>query len=133
MVVDTSALLAIAYREPEQERLREAVDRDGIRLISAASMVEAAIVVARRTDPVELERAFGALDRLVAELGLRVEAVTPRQAIFARDAYARYGKGLHRAGLNYGDCFSYALAKESGEPLLFKGDDFPLTDVTPAG
>ena len=125
MVIDTSALVAILSMEPEAARLAEAIEADATRLISAATVLEAGIVVESR---------FGAaggteLDLLLAKAGLIVEPVTAEQATVARLAWSRFGKGRHAAGLNYGDCFSYALARTSGEPLLYKGRDFGDTDI----
>ena len=97
--------------------------------ISAATLLECAIVVDRLHDPAVSRR----LDDLVEALGLQVVAVSPDHVAIGRAAYRDYGKGSgHPAGLNHGDCFSYALARETGEPLLFKGDDFIHTDLTPA-
>jgi ribonuclease VapC len=126
VVIDTSALIALLSMEPEAQRIAVALESDPNRLISAATLVEAGIVIESRYG------AAGAreLDLLVAKAGFIVESVTPEQADTAREAWRRYGKGRHSAGLNYGDCFSYALAKIKGEPLLFKGEDFPDTDIT---
>jgi len=131
MVVDTSALLAIAYRESDHERLERTIAQESTRLLSAASALEASIAMARRAGAAGAQRALAILDSVVQSLGLTIEPVTVPQVNLARDAYLRYGKGMNVAGLNYGDCFSYALAKDSGEPLLFKGDDFAQTDITP--
>lgn len=125
MVIDTSALIALLSMEAEAARLATALESDPNRLISAASIVEAGLVVESR---------YGAaggreLDLLIAKSGLSIEPVTAEQAEIAREAWRRYGKGRHSASLNFGDCFSYALAKATGEPLLFKGDDFPKTDI----
>jgi ribonuclease VapC len=127
MVLDTSVLVALLGMEPEAERIARAIEADTTRLMSAATLVEATLVIESR---------YGAagstlLDLLIAKAGIRVEPVTVQQADVAREAWRRYGKGRHAAGLNYGDCFSYALAQVTGEPLLFKGQDFPQTDVTP--
>jgi ribonuclease VapC len=116
LILDTSALLAVLMDEPEVYRF------------SAAGYVEAAIFVERRGDP--LRRAM--LDRFVAEYEIRIEPVTVEQAMFARQAFVLFGKGRHKAGLNFGDCFTYALAKAYREPLLFKGGDFGLTDLDAA-
>ena len=126
MVVDTSAMIALLGMEPEAARLAIALESDTTRLISAATVVEAGLLIEAR---------YGAaggreLDLLIAKAGLSTEAVTAQQADVARDAWRRYGKGRHSAGLNFGDCFSYALAKVTGEPLLFKGDDFIDTDIS---
>ena len=112
--------------EPEAARLASALEADAVRLISAATVVEAGLVIESR---------FGAdggreLDLLLVKADCRIEAVTPEQAEVAREAWRRFGKGRHPAGLNFGDCFSYALARISGEPLLFKGDDFRSTDIS---
>lgn len=131
MVVDTSALIAIAYAEPDHGLLEQAIEADSTRLISAASALEAAIVMTRRAGAEGARRALAILDGAVKSLGLTVEPVTAAQADLAREAYLQYGKGFHGAGLNFGDCFAYALAKDSGEPLLFKGGDFARTDVAP--
>jgi len=125
VVIDTSALIALLSMEAEAARLATALESDPNRLISAASIVEAGLVVESR---------YGAaggreLDLLIAKSGLSIEPVTAEQAEIAREAWRRYGKGRHSASLNFGDCFSYALAKATGEPLLFKGDDFPKTDI----
>lgn len=95
--------------------------------ISAVSYVEAAIVIDGSRDPVSSRR----FDDFFREAQIGIEPVTPLQARIAREAYRDFGKGRHRAGLNFGDCFAYALAKVTGEPLLFKGDDFRHTDVEP--
>lgn len=97
------------------------------RLISAANLLEAAIVIEGRLGP----KAGGDLDDFVADVGLEVEPVTSDQVRVARQAYRTYGRGNHPAGLNFGDCFAYALAKTAGLPLLFKGNDFTRTDITP--
>ena len=126
MVIDTSAIIAILTLEPESARLAQAIEADPNRLISAATVVEAGLVVESR---------YGAaggheFDLLVAKAGFSIETVTADHAEVAREAWRRFGKGRHPAGLNFGDCFSYALARISGEPLLFKGGDFASTDVS---
>lgn len=126
MVIDTSALLALLGMEPEAARLAQAIAADPVRLISAATLVEASIVVeSRHGEPAARE-----LDLAVARAGMVIEPVTAEQADTAREAWRRFGKGRHPAGLNYGDCFSYALARVTGEALLFKGNDFMQTDIT---
>ena len=125
MVIDTSALIALLGMEPEAARLAAAIEADGTRLISAASVFEAAVVIESRYGP----EGGRELDLLVAKAGLSVEPVTAQQAEIAREAWRRFGKGRHPASLNFGDCFSYALARVTGEPLLFKGTDFTQTDV----
>ena len=126
MVVDTSALIALLNMEPESARLAAAIESDTTRLISAATVVETGLVIEARYGPLGGRE----LDLLIVKAGLSIEAVTPEQAEVARGAWRRFGKGRHTAGLNFGDCFSYALAKVTGEPLLFKGDDFAQTDIT---
>lgn len=128
MVIDTSALVAMLSNEPEAERFEAAVDNDSVLLMSTASYVETAIVIESRYG----EPGGRELDLWLHRAAVDLVAVHPEQAHAARAAYRKYGKGRHPAGLNYGDCFSYALAKISGEPLLFKGDDFPNTDVAAA-
>ena len=125
MVIDTSALLAIAFLEPEVSSLMDMIDAADRRLISAASVVEAGIVAESRAGVLGGDR----LDKIIVELGLDIEPVTADQARIARLAYRSFGKGNHPAGLNFGDCFAYALAKAAAMPLLFKGDDFAKTDV----
>jgi len=128
VVIDTSAIVAILFNEPERVEFDRLINEDEVRLISAVTRVEAAFVIEGRTRDVGRAR----LDRFVAFSGIEIVAVSPEQAELAIDAFRRYGKGRHPIGLNIGDCFSYALAKSTGEPLLFKGDDFSRTDVVPA-
>jgi ribonuclease VapC len=132
MVVDTSALIAIAWGEPERERFQNGLEREPVRLISAASVVEASIVVMCRAGRSAAAPAIDNLNQLIDQLGLEIEPVTPQQMRLAQLAYQTYGKGLHAAGLNFGDCFAYALAKATGRPLLFKGSDFAKTDLLTA-
>lgn len=125
MVLDTSALLALLLDEPEAEEFRAAVEEDTTRLVSAATLLESALVIeARMGEPGGRE-----LDALILKAEIAVVAVDAQQVSEARRAYRRFGKGRHAAGLNFGDLFSYALAHTSGEPLLFKGDDFARTDI----
>lgn len=127
MVIDTSALIAMLNDEPDAPRLEAAVAADPVRLMSAASYLEAAIVIeARFGEPGGRE-----LDLWLHRAGVDLVSVDVAQSDAARAAYRRYGKGRHRAGLNYGDCFSYALAHVSGQPLLFTGADFAQTDIAP--
>lgn len=128
MVIDTSAVVAILGMEPESARLAQAIEADPNRLISAATMVETGLVIESRYGTAGGRE----LDLLVAKAGLSIESVTAEHADIAREAWRRFGKGRHPAGLNFGDCFSYALARTSGEPLLFKGGDFANTDVSVA-
>jgi ribonuclease VapC len=125
MVIDTSAILAILFGEPEAAIFAEAIERDAVRLISAASALEAAIVVESELgDPGARE-----LDLLLFKAGITIAPISPEHLAAARHAFRVFGKGRHAAALNFGDCFSYALSRSTGEPLLFKGDDFPHTDV----
>jgi ribonuclease VapC len=125
VVIDTSALVALLAMEPEAARLAQAIEADPVRLLSAAALVETSIVLESRQG----EAAMRELDLLVARAGVQVEPVTVEHAELARQAWRRFGKGRHSAGLNYGDCFSYALSRATGEALLFQGNDFQQTDV----
>jgi ribonuclease VapC len=126
MVLDTSVIIAILRDEPDARRLAQAVADAAVRRISAATYVETGAVIDGSRDPVASRR----LDELLAAIDAVIEPVTKDQARSARAAYRDFGRGSgHPAALNYGDCFSYALAKELDEPLLFKGDDFGHTDV----
>lgn len=126
MVIDTSALVAMLTDEPGAPDFEAAVEFDPVRLMSTASYLEAAIVIETRFG----ESGGRELDLWLHRAGVNLVAVDADQADAARAAYRRFGKGRHRAGLNYGDCFAYALAKTSGQPLLFKGDDFAHTDIS---
>lgn len=128
MVVDTSAVIAVAFLEPGFEPLEAALVVADRSVISAATLLEASMVVHARGAEAGLKQ----LDELLSELAIDTVAVDLSQAFVARDAFIRYGKGNHPAGLNFGDCFSYALAKIRDEPLLFKGGDFSQTDVAVA-
>ena len=128
MVVDTSALLAVLLAEPERDSFIVSLAAAEDALISAATLVEASIVMSAKTGGAGVAD----LDELLAAGAVRCVAVDEQQARLAREAFALYGKGRSPAGLNFGDCFSYALAKVSERPLLFKGEDFAQTDVTPA-
>ncbi|HZW92534.1 MAG TPA: type II toxin-antitoxin system VapC family toxin [Candidatus Eremiobacteraceae bacterium] len=128
MILDSSAVIAILRAEPEAPAMVRALDRAEACGISAVSYVEAAIVIDSSRDPIASRR----FDDFFREAEIVIESVTLRQAEIARQAYRDFGKGRHRAGLNFGDCFAYALAKEKGETLLFKGDDFCQTDIEAA-
>lgn len=129
MIVDTSALIAILRDEPEAPVIAQAIEEAAERAISAANWLEAAVVIDGSRDPVASRR----FDELLDIARIMVAPVTEHQARIARAAYRDFGRGSgHRAGLNFGDCFAYALAKDTGEPLLFKGRDFVHTDVVPA-
>jgi ribonuclease VapC len=125
MIVDTSALVALLLNEPERYAFSRAIGNADNARLSAGSLLELSVVVQRRkiASPEQLEA-------LLAAMELRIEPVTVEQAAIGVAAYREYGQSSgHRARLNYGDCFAYALAKATGEPLLFKGDDFVHTDV----
>jgi len=125
MVIDTSALIAILQDEPERRSLNLAIEAAEVRLLSSASLVETSLVVETRYGPDGVRD----LDLFLAKAEIKIESVDADQAYIARQAFRQYGKGRHAAGLNFGDCFSYALARFSGEPLLFKGQDFSRTDL----
>jgi ribonuclease VapC len=125
MVLDTSALIAIVTSEAAADRLVQAVEADRSRLVSAATVVEASLVLLGRYG----EAGDFQLDRLLRAIGAEVVPVGEEQAVIARDAALRFGRGRHPAALNFGDCFSYALSVARGEPLLFVGEDFSKTDV----
>jgi len=129
VIIDTSALIAILRAEDDASDMAHAIERGRDRRISAANYLEAAVVIDGSRDPVASRR----FDELIVAADLSIEPVTGEQAQIAREAYRDFGKGSgHKAGLNFGDCFAYALAKATGEPLLYKGNDFTHTDVTPA-
>jgi len=129
VIVDTSALVAILRDEPDAPRYASALAGEREPLLSAATFVEAAIVVDANRDPILSAR----FDDLLVIAQVKIEPVTSQHAELARQAYRNYGKASgHPAGLNFGDCFSYALARARRDRLLFKGDDFIHTDVTPA-
>ena len=128
MILDTSALVAVLYGEPEQARFATLMyEADSCR-VSVANFVELCMVVENQLG---LD-AGRQLDILFRRAGIIIEPVTVEHGHLARQAFLDYGKGRHKAGLNFGDCFAYALAKATGEPLLFKGNDFGLTDIEPA-
>jgi ribonuclease VapC len=127
VIIDTSVIIAILRDEADAAAIREALGWPQLRRMSAVSYVEAAAVVDSNRNPVLSRR----LDDLLRDAEIGVEPVTLNQARIAREAYRDFGKGRHRAGLNLGDCFAYALAKEKREPLLFKGNDFRHTDIEP--
>jgi ribonuclease VapC len=129
VIIDTSALIAILRDEPDASQFAEAIEAARERRMSAATYVELGAVIDGARDPVASRR----VDELIDVAQIKIEPVTSTQARIAREAYRDFGKGSgHAAGLNFGDCFAYALAREIGEPLLFKGGDFAQTDVTPA-
>lgn len=127
IVVDTSAVLCVLLEEPEADAVREALLRASRRSLSASNYVECAMVIAGRRIGGRSD-----LDEWLAIRGVDVVAVDRSLADLAADAFVRFGRGRHPAGLNYGDCFAYALAKHLRAPLLFKGSDFAMTDIQPA-
>jgi ribonuclease VapC len=126
MIIDTSAILAILFNEDDAQVYAEAISRADSCRVSAATFVEAAIVVESQTK----NNGSRQLDAFIRRAGITIEPVTEDQAHIARQAFTDFGKGRHPAGLNYGDCFSYALSKATREPLLFKGKDFAKTDLS---
>jgi len=129
VIVDSSALVAILRNEADAADYAAAIEKADVCRISAATFLETAVVVDGSRDPVLSRR----LDDLLADASIGIEPFTEAQAHIARQAYRDYGRGSgHPARLNFGDCFAYALARATGEPLLFKGDDFQHTDIAPA-
>jgi ribonuclease VapC len=128
MVIDSSAIIAILLAELEAETFASAIALDDVRICSAVSFLEASIVIEKRRGDAGLTR----LDLLVAEASIEIAPFSLRDARVARRVYRQFGKGIHPAGLNFGDCASYALALETGEPLLYKGDDFTKTGIASA-
>jgi ribonuclease VapC len=129
IVIDSSAIIAILLQERGFEACADAIANKRPAYMSAATYVEASIVIDGRRNP-QLSRR---LDDLSSEAQIIIEPVTPKQALIAREAYRDYGKGSgHPAGLNFGDCLAYALARDRGEPLLYKEADFAETDLRPA-
>jgi ribonuclease VapC len=129
MVLDSSAVLAVLFDEPERRTFTLSIERDPGRLMSAANVLESAMVVETRRG----ELAGRELDLLLHRADVLLVPVDADQVEFARSACRRFGKGRHPAWLSFGDCFAYALASASGEPLLFKGEDFARTDVAAVG
>lgn len=128
VIIDTSALVAILYHEPEGPSFVRLIhDAESCR-ISVANHVELLMVVESQLGPQGMRQA----ENFFRRAGIAIEPVTVEQGELARQAFLDYGKGRHKAGLNFGDCFAYALAKAAGEPLLFKGDDFARTDIEAA-
>lgn len=125
MIVDSSAVVSILRAEQDAPEFAKSIASAGVKRISAANYVEAAAVIESSRDAVASRR----LDDFFRETRISIEAVTPHQAELARAAYRDFGKRRHKAGLNFGDCFAYALAKEMDEPLLCKGNDFRHTDL----
>jgi ribonuclease VapC len=125
MVIDSSAVLAILQDEPERATFNRAIAADRVRLLSAANYLEVAIIIDRRRG----EEGARDLRHYLIDAAINIVPVSASQAELARAAYRRFGRGYHPARLNFGDCLAYALAQETGEPRLFKGEDFPRTDV----
>jgi ribonuclease VapC len=125
MVIDSSALLAILLKEPEKDRFVEAIALAPTRQVSAGTWFETGILAQSRQGDVGTED----IDRFIEGTRIRIVPFDLEQAQIAREAYRQFGKGNHRAGLNFGDCFAYALAKANDETLLFKGADFARTDI----
>jgi ribonuclease VapC len=128
MIIDTSAIIAVLNDEPERRSFNEAIEKSDVCLLSTAGFVEASMVM-------ENSRGYEGLrdfDLWMAAAGIELAPIDTDQAHIARQAFRQYGKGRHPAALNFGDCFSYALAKASGFPLLFKGEDFNKTDIQTA-
>ncbi len=125
IVVDTSALIAVVLGEPDADRCMDVLETQSALLISAGTVAEALIVAGRRNIGPEV-------GSLIDGLGVRIIPLTASRARQVAQAYAQWGKGGHAAGLNFGDCFAYALAREHSCPLLFVGDDFAKTDLEPA-
>ena len=128
MIVDTSAVIAILFNEADAEVYAAAIAQADSCAISAASFVEVSVVVEAQTKGIGPRQ----VDAFFRRAGITIEALTEDQAHIARQAYSDFGKGRHPASLNFGDCFAYALAKSTGEPLLFKGRDFAKTDIETA-
>jgi len=128
VILDTSAILAILFAEPDAALYAKAISVSGSARISAANFVEVSIVVEAQTGDGGIRQC----DTFFRRAGITIEPVTEEQALLARQGFSDFGKGRHPAGLNFGDCFAYALARATGEPLLFKGKDFRHTDVQPA-
>ena len=128
MIIDTSAVLAILFGEPDAERYEDAIATAWPRRMSVVALLEAAMVVESRGGAVAGQE----LDVLLEKAAVELVSVTPEHANAARRAWRRFGKGNHPAALNFGDCFAYALARTAGEPLLFKGEDLARTDIEAA-
>lgn len=126
MIVDTSAIVAILLSEPEAPAFKRLIAEAAVARVATATLVELGVVIDTLRDPI----APGLLERFLADADLRIEPLTVAQALIAREAHRRFGRTSgHPARLNMGDCFSYALARDFDEPLLFKGSDFVLTDI----
>jgi ribonuclease VapC len=129
VIVDTSALVAILYGEPEGAHFIQLIQQAEVCRISVATFVELSMVIEGQLGPNAARQA----DAFLRRADIMIEPVTVEPGHLARQAFLDYGKGRHKAGLNFGDCFAFALAKATGEPPLFKGNDFAQTDVVVAG
>ena len=127
MIIDTSAILAVLFREADAAHYARRIAAASPCRLSVANLLEASIVVGRRGDATDVE-----LDLFIEEAEVELMPVTTEQIESARQAWRRFGKGNHPAALNFGDCFAYALSNTTGEPLLFKGGDFSRTDIEAA-
>lgn len=125
MVIDSSAVIAIFFDEPEKMFLLQAIVQDRRRLICAATLLEIEVVLTRRQG----QESIGILNDFLERLRIEIVPFDAAQSKFAIDGFRKFGKSQNRAGLNFGDCFSYGLAKQTDEPLLFKGNDFSQTDL----
>jgi len=128
MILDTSAAVAILYREPEAAAFAQRIHDADVCRMSVASYVELSMVIENQLGPEGMRQA----EAFFRRAGVTFEPVTIEHGELARQAFLDFGKGRHKAGLTFGDCFTYALAKATGEPILFKGDDFSQTDLEPA-
>jgi ribonuclease VapC len=128
MILDTSAAVAILYREPEAAAFAQRIHDADVCRMSVASYVEISMVIENQLGPEGMRQA----EAFFRRAGVTFEPVTIEHGELARQAFLDFGKGRHKAGLTFGDCFTYALAKATGEPILFKGDDFSQTDLEPA-
>jgi ribonuclease VapC len=128
MILDSSAVLAILFRESDASHYADVIEAAAVRRISAPTYVELSIVVESQVGPSGLQD----LEYFIRQASILIEPFTPEQAYLAQRGWSKYGRGQHPAKLNFGDCFSYALAKSLDEPLLFKGGDFAQTDIEPA-
>jgi ribonuclease VapC len=128
MVIDSSAIVAILLLESEASNYAALIDDAHFKRMAAPNLLEVSMVMTSRIGPESLPK----VERFLASADIEIVSFTPEHAAVARDAFLRYGKGRHRAGLNFGDCIAYATAKLEMMPLLFKGDDFRLTDIEPA-
>jgi ribonuclease VapC len=127
MVIDTSAILAVLFKEPEAAEFLDRIASDPVRLVSAAGVLEASMVIETRYG----ETGGHELDLFLDRIAVEIVPIDAELTEAARHAWRRYGKGRHPASLNFGDCFSYAVAAVRHEPLLFKGNDFSSTDIHP--